>query len=315
MRSDQPCPLCPARPAAALLDPRPGDAIAPASWRDCLRRCQAMRTGALERPDQPHGAVRRPPDERPGGGPGRGHRDARPGPERAEPGQQEGQVRVQHLGGRPDLDGLQVPPRVRANCWASCGGRGLPIPDRCLTGPKRCSSGASRSRWTGRTTSGDGELRERLESIADPPGRGPEVEDRAGHRDRPGRVRDRHRRGEAPERDGRKGDGVWRVGPLLPGGRSDRLLGSDEGLRLLRVGPELAVRPRTRRRAAPALHPGLPGARQPVPSGREPRFLRPFEAYLPADGTARFQKLGWNTLLGAIEEPQLVRPVHRGQGL
>jgi hypothetical protein len=37
--------------------------------------------------------------------------------------------------------------------------------------------------------------------------------------------------------------------------------------------------------------------------GEGARIIRPFEACLPMDGTARFQKLRWGTLLGAISKP------------
>ena len=289
------CPAC-----GDILRPGPGAAIAPATWQDCLRRCSKCELGLSNAPINPTVLFNDPRMNLPQ------------------------EVRV----GVIETLGLALNVRNRANkkvksgfstsedslTWTvfrhlnetgtllnSLRRAGLPIPDGAarpeallLWGVPIPPDRANNDRgWR---------LRARLESIADRLGEDP------NSRTEPDVVIDlgeagifivevKHRSTTDVKPAGYRGwDRYYPAGSPLPYAASVRASGCYELARNWRFGLELAAEP-----ARPFTLACLGPASLFVGEGAE--ALRPFEASLPSDGSARFRKLTWGALLGVIERP------------
>ena len=297
IRSALPAMACPA--CGSNLDPRPGDAIAPTSWRDCLRRCSECELGfsnARTGPTVLFGDPRRNVPEEVRGGVleaialalnvrNRANKEAKFGYSTSEDALTWTVFKHLHDSGQ-----LVVVLR-RA---------GLPIPER-VARPEAVLLWGVPISTEGKESEVGRRLRDRLEAIADGLGEDPRS------RTEPDIVIDlgesgiviievKHRSGTDVKRPGYAGWGRYYPsdGPLAYGD-SLRASGCYELARNWRFGLELAADP-ARPFTLACLGP------ESLFRGRGGESLRPFEAGLPGDGTAQFQKLGWNGLLGAIEE-------------
>lgn len=289
------CPAC-----GNILHPRPGDAIAPATWRDCLRRCLRCRLGLSNARNSPTVLYNDPRHNVPK------------------------EVRE----GLLEALALAVNERNRANKAIKFGystsedaltwtvfkhlhesgtlldvlrRAGLPIPDGA-TRPEAMllwgvpippdRAGDDRGR----------RLRARLEAVADRLGEDPTS------RTEPDVVIDvgdfgvlvievKHRSGTDVKAAGYGGwDRYYPAHGPIPYAADVRASGCYELARNWRFGLELAADP-PRPFTLACLGP------ESLFRGRGAEVLRPFEACLPTEATARFQKLRWDDLLRAIPRP------------
>lgn len=289
------CPAC-----GNILHPRPGAAIAPATWRDCLRRCLRCRLGlsnARNNPtvlfDDPRMNV--PPEVRGGvietlalavNERNRPDKAIKFGYSTSEDALTwtvftfllgSGQLlEVLRRAGLPIPDGISLPEALLL--W------GVPIP---------IDPAANERGWL---------VRGRLESIADGLG------ENAFSRTEPDVVIDvgdfgvfvievKHRSGTDVKAAGYGGwDRYYPAHGPIPYAASMRASGCYELARNWRFGLELAADP-PRPFTLACLGP------ESLFRGRGGSVLRPFEECLPNGGPARFQTLTWGTLLGAVGEP------------
>ena len=289
------CPAC-----GNILHPRPGAAIAPATWRDCLRRCLRCRVGLSNARNNPTVLFDDPRMN----------------------------VPPQVQGGVVETLALAVNERNRANKAIKFGystsedaltwtvfkhlidsGQLVGVLRRAgLSIPDLASRPVAVLLWgvpipLDRENNEEGwALRARLQSIADGLGENPlsrtepdvvidlgdlgvlivEVKHRSGTDVKPSRYAgwDRYYPAHGP----------------IPYAASVRASGCYELARNWRFGLELAAGP-PRPFTLACLGP------ESLFRGRGAEVLRPFEACLPTEATARFQKLRWDELLRAIPRP------------
>lgn len=288
------CPAC-----GSILHPRPGAAIAPTTWRDCLRRCLRCELGLSNARINPtvlfnNPRMNVPPEVRGGviealalalNVRNRANKTVKFGFSTSEDAltwtvftflQGSGQLlEVLRRAGLPIPDGVSLP--VALLLW------GVPIP-------------------MGRMDYDRGRgLRDRLETISDHLGEDPRS------RTEPDvvidlgdsglliiEVKHRSRTDVKPSNYGGWDRYYPAVSPL-PHATAIRASGCYELARNWRLGIELAFVP-PRPFTLACLGP------DGLFLGAGAEALRPFEAGLPSEGTARFQKLTWNALLGAVEQ-------------
>ena len=287
------CPAC-----GSILRPRPGAAIAPTTWRDCLRRCLRCELGLSNARINPtvlfnDPRMNVPPEVRGGvietlalalNVRNRANKKIKFGFSTSEDAltwtvfsflQGSGQLlEVLRRAGLPIPDGVSLPEALLL--W------GVPIdPDRAVDDRGR-------------------PLRVRIESISDQLGEDPRS------RTEPDVVIDlgdfgpliievKHRSGTDVKSSSYAGwDRYYPANSPSPHATLMRFSGCYELARNWRLGTELAsVPPRPFTLACLGPDELFQGA------GAE--TLMPFEAGLPSEGTARFQKLTWNALLGAVK--------------
>jgi hypothetical protein len=286
------CPAC-----GSILHPRPGAAIVPTTWRDCLRRCPDCELGLSNARINPtvlfnDPRMNVPPEVRGGviealalalNVRNRANKKVRFGFSTSEDAltwtvfsflQGSGQLlEVLRRAGLPIPDGVSLPEALLL--W------GVPIPlDRV---------GDDRG-WG---------LRDRLEKIADRLGESPRS------RTEPDVVIDlgdlgvliievKHRSGTDVKSSSYAGwDRYYPENSPFPHAASVRASGCYELARNWRFGLELAADP-ARHFTLVCLGP------EGLFRGEGAEVLRPFESCLPRDESARFQRLTWGTLLGAV---------------
>jgi len=289
------CPAC-----GSILHPRPGAAIAPTTWRDCLRRCLQCELGLSNARINPtvlfnDSRMNVPPEVRGGvietlalalNVRYRANKKVKFGFSTSEDAltwtvftflQGSGQL-LEVLGsaGLPIPDGVSLP--VALLLW------GVPIPMGRMDYDRK---------WR---------LRDRLETISDQLGEDPRS------RTEPDVVIDlgdsglliievKHRSGTDVKPSNYAGwDRYYPADSPIPHATAVRASGCYEMARNWRLGTELASEP-PRPFTLACLGP------EGLFRGAGAEIIQPFEDCLPAEGRNRFQKLTWKSLLGEIRQP------------